>query len=364
MGTVIVVLGIVSLALALAAFIFPRFRRNEYDTSPPKLWDKPGIALLALALLLIFFGAGTVTVSPTEMAVLENSVTGELSVLTPGTYVWPFYPRTTPFITHAVTYDMRRQIIEIGGQDLKAQGVQADSNSPGRPVVYFWARGWTAPNPEKLTTLHKRYGAKYADDWVERVWVSSLKAVQGQNPYDYVGNNRIDMQDGVEAALQTQLLDDDGEPLVFVSQLAIVDFGYDDALENYLNEINAKEFQRKQAEQQIAINSLNQQAEKIAADTRFINATRDAEGAAQVLQTAADAEAYQITALADANAYQIKVEYDAKADGIALLIKALGGPEAYLKYVNATQWDGKLPFYMFGETPLPFLNVPTNPPAP
>jgi hypothetical protein len=235
------------------------FQRGEEPRKPAAPKGALYSVLIIVGALMFVALSGATQVPATHFAVVENTWTGQFFSLGPVTHIFPFEPRLWPLVSRVFKYDLRRQIIEIGEPTkeqptVQGSGVQADSNSPGRPVVYVHARGWSYPNREKIIELHRRYGPDYLNSWVERVWVSSLKGIQGQRPYDFVGNFRVRMQDEVEKDLQAQLLAEDEQPIVIVSQLAIVNFGYDPAIEGYLDQVAQKEFERQSAEQQILIN--------------------------------------------------------------------------------------------------------------
>lgn len=316
------------------------------------------ILLVCAGLLLFVTLSGAAQIPATHIGVAENTWTGQFATLPPGTHVWPFQPKLVPFVTQVWKYDLRRQTIEIGSQPVSEQGVQADSNSPGRPVVYFYARGWAWPNPDAIVELHRKYGPGYLDNWVERVWISSLKAVQGESPYDYVGNYRVKMQDEVETNLQKQLLGEAEQPIVFVSQLAIVDFDFDASINAYLDAVAQKSFEMQQAEQQILINEKQQKAATIDAETRYITTKRAAEAEQAKLIAEAEGRSRAEVLLADAEAYKITVKYKAEAEGVQLVQKALAqSPAAYLDYVRIQSWDGRLPNYWLGQGALPLLNL-------
>ena len=319
------------------------FSMNQQVHMP---WRLLGVLLLVVVFVMLASSSCT-QIPATHVGVGENQFTGEYFTLEPGLHVWPFDTRIVPFAVTVTKYDLRRQIIEIGAEPAKLNGVQTDSNSPGRPIVFFFARGWAYPNRETIVELHRKYGRTYLDLWVERVWISSLKAIQGEKGYDYVGNYRVNMENEVEKALQLQLVGDDDKPLVFVSQLAIVDFDYDDNVSGYLNEVAKTEFQRQSAEQQVIINRKLQEAATVKAETDYITVKRQAEAEAIARQTMADSEAYATRVKAEAEAYSIRVVREE-------LSKA--PPEA-LSYFQIQRWDGKLPMYNLGAT-TPLLQLP------
>jgi hypothetical protein len=326
----------------------------------------PIVVAVAGILLSGIVGAATV-VPPNSVAVIENTAAGSITTIGAGTHLWPFEPRLVPFITRTYVYTLKQTRIEIGGQ-LKnernertiANGVPSTSNSPGQPVVYYYAQGWAEPNPAKLEQLHRRYGPTFADTWVEPTWVTTLKSLQGQRPFDYVASSRAKLESEVETALQTQLNDDDAQPLVFVRQLAIVDFDYDDVTNRRLAEISQREFERQQAVAQIEINSQKQKAALIEAETNYNNIKRaaEAEQAKRIAESEGIARATRTQA--EAEAFKIETEAKARAGAIREINTSVANSPAYLEYQKTERWDGKLPQYQFGTGPTPFIEVPSG----
>ncbi len=370
MLTLITFAAFVTLFGSIGIFFYNRFRTPPYNNSRD-FWSLFTFSLTAvvsiISIVLLILLSGTTQVPANHIAVVENTFTGQYSKIGPGFHAWPFQPILAPFVTKVTQYDLRRQTIEIGSkpdkakqQSLKDTGVQADSNSPGRPVVYFWARGWAYPNPDRIVELHFRYGPDYLDNWVERVWVSTLKGTQGARPYNFVGNQRAEMENEVEAALQRQLVNEDKEPLVFVLQLAIVDYGFDEIIENMLNEVAQREFEKEQAGVLIQTRSKEQEAEEIRANTGYIVVKRAAEAEKEKRIAEASGEAEAKKMVADADAYQIRAKYLAEAEGIQAVQAALAkSPDAYLEYQKTQRWTGEVPTYVGAGSPIPFFNVPT-----
>jgi len=337
--------------------------------TPPSVVKKPNyIRELVLIisgfvwLFLLLFGSIAVSVSATQIAVVENTVTGQFDIIQPGTAVWPFTNKLVPFVTRITTYDLRRQTMEIGEGDtkVKTNGIEASSGSPGNPKVYFWARGWAYPNPEKIIELHKKYGRDYMTGWVEKNWISTIKAVQGTQQYNYVSNARVEMENTIEKSLQEQLVSDDGQPLVYISQLAIVNFAFEDKVDAYLDGVASKEFERQQAEQQILINKNKQEAEKISADTAYIVTKRNAEAEQAKLVAEAQGQADATKLKADADAYAVDAKYKAESEGVKKIQQALANsPQGYLEYLLYTQWNGVLPVWMTNGSSVPFIDIPT-----
>jgi regulator of protease activity HflC (stomatin/prohibitin superfamily) len=375
---VIVALRIANYRARVAAYEVAARRRgnDEAVATPPPL---PGFKLpIAIAVVGILLGGvlGSATVvPPNNVAVIENSASGSITSLGAGTYFWPFEPRLVPFVTRTYVYALKQTRIEIGGR-LKnernertvANGVASTSNSPGQPIVYFYAQGWAEPNPAKLEQLHRRYGPGYADAWVEPTWTTTLKSIQGQRAFDYIAANRAKLESEVETALQGQLNDDDMLPIVFVRQLAIVDFDYDDVTNRRLAEISQREFERQQAAAQIEINTQKQKAAAIEAETNFNNTKRAAE--AEQAKRIAEAEgiAQATKTQAQAEAFKIEAEAKARSSAIRDINTAIANSPSYLEYQRTERWDGKLPQYQLGGSPVPFVDLtrtqqPAQPPA-
>lgn len=369
---IMMICGVVWAAVCLMRYFSPdgssrRRRSNDggENQAPSRGLKWPASLFIVGLVLAIWMGTGAAWVQATHIAVVENTFSGEFSSIGPGTHIWPAQPRLIPFVTKTTKYSLRYTdgFVEIGsppdGKTFDTKyAIEADSNSPGRPSVYFWARVWSRPNPEKIVELHRQYGSKYLHDWIERVYIAALKSVQGRSEYYYVGQNRVDFQHEVEKALQKQLLDKNDFPIVEVQQLAVVNFKFAPATDAFLQTVQKIEFDRQQAEQQIQVNKKQQEAQKIAADTAYIVETRNAERDrdANISRATGTAQAVKLTA--DADAYKIEKIYTAESEGIRKVQIALAqSPAAYLQYQQTKQWDGKLPQYMLGSGVIPFLDL-------
>ena len=163
----------------------------------------------------------------------------------------------------------------------------------------------------------------------------------------------------IEENLQAQLLGEDGLPLVYISQLAITNFSFNEDVSRSLETIANMQFQSKEAEQRIQLNTNLQAAQLIEAETNYQVTLRNAQAEAAKLQAEAQGQADAIKLKADAEAHATRVNYEAQAKGIEQLQKALANsPEAYLKYWAYYQWDGKLPTWMVSGGELPLITLP------
>lgn len=363
---------------------YPRNRFGERTTPAADAKLKPyltrkvstvvGISILGLLFWIVMASGGATVVPATHIAVVENTFQGQFYTLGPGTHIWPFSSQLIPFVTKIYPYDLRRQVIEIGEppEDTKTPldkktmtreyGVPSASDSPGQPIVYYRARGWASPNPEKIVELHRRYGPDYITKWVEQNWVSTIKAIQGKHQYDFLKSNRVALEDEVERALQIQLEDESGIAMVTVSQLVVVDYDYEMKINDYLASVAQLEFSRQESEQKILVNQKTQEATKIEADTKYIQTKRAAEADQAQSIARADGQAQAIQKIADAEAYQAFVKYKAEADGIALVISTLSKASSnYLEYLRVSHWNGGIPTTIVGSGGvLPIVNIPLN----
>lgn len=342
---VVVVAGIVWAALN-------KFVREEGGSN----YTIPTILVVAGLLFSVVFSA-SVQVMPTEVGVVENTWTGDLYALEPGTYIWPFTSSVVPLVTKSSVYSTMQRSIEIGSTPAANGGVSASSSSPGQPLVYFAARGWATINKTTILELHRKFGSGYLQSWVEKIWVSTLKQVQGKNTYDFVASQRQVMEQTVETELQGQLLAADGKtPLVFVSQLAIVDFDYGAEVNAYLDTVSKMQFQKQQANQQIEINTQQQKADVIAAETNYLVTKRMAEAEKIKSVTTAEGSADSKKLSAAAEAYKILTEADAQAKAIKMVQDSL--TTLYVDYLRTLEWDGAFPKYWMGggAAPLSIFN--------
>ena len=352
------ILFVLAAIAGIGLFVYFKFVEERERGEPERKLTGP-VALLIFGLVMSILFSAAVQISPVQIGVVSNSWTGTLAILEPGTHIWPFTKSVVPMITKVTVYSTMQRFIEIGSSPAADGGVAASSGSPGQPVVYFYARGWATVNREAILELHRRHGQDYLDNWVESVWTTTLKQVQGKNPYDYVASKRSEMESTVEAELQGQLVGADGiTPLVLVSQLAIVDFDYDSKVNAYLDSVSEMQFQTQQAKQQATINEQKQKADVIAAETNYLVTKRTAEAAQIKNVTEAQGLADAVKLAADAEAYKITAEAEAQAQAVSVIQRNL--TPSYIDYLRALGWDGAYPKYWLGGSTLPVLSIPVE----
>lgn len=311
-------------------------RYRSYNPIPDaKLRLPMCIALIISGFFALAVLSAATYVPATNVAVVENTTTGNFKVIGPGIHIWPLQPDLVPLTSKVTQYNMRRQRIEIGTEK-ESNGIASGSASPGQPVVYIQARGWVTPNRTQLIELHRRFGPTYADNWVERNWVTSVKAVQGVHPYDYLAGNRDRFSTEVEDALQKELYDGEENPLVVVTELAVTNFEYDKKTNDNLQAIADRANRQREATEEIEIAKREQEKQGVEAETRRQVAVKDG-------------QALVATANAEAEAIRIKYENEQRA-------------QAYLQKLWIDKWNGQLPIYQMGNsTPLVQIPGPAGP---
>jgi len=352
-----------------------RFADRE-DSSSTKIKQPKytlGVTLAAVGLgilVMLMFGIIAV-VGPNEIGVLENSATGRFTVLNPGTYIWPF-SGNAPFVTSVKNYTLINQVVEVGRSPAQKEGIQGDSNSPGRPVVYIVAKAWVHVNKDQILQLHRLYGQSYVQSWLNGVLQDAVKTVQGKNPYDYIGSNRGQFELDVTTEFQNRLLNNENEDkqqLIVVSQVQIIDWDLSEQMNQNLEAVIAKTNEAKTAGQQEEINLRNQAAAIVQSQTEYNITKKKAEADAEKLKLEAGAQAAATRLKADADAYAVAAKYKAESDGIKQIQQALSSiPDGYKLYLMYQSWNGDLPDYLTSGAVIPFIDInsptPTATPAP
>ena len=103
-----------------------------------------------------------------------------------------------------------------------------------------------------------------------------------------------------------------------------------------------------------AINKKIEATQKAAQRRNEVEQSR-AEADKKIEEARGNSESVKIAA--DGKAYEILKEAEAKAKSIELVNKQLGRSPLYIEYLKALRWDGKLPYYMGGDAPLPMINI-------
>jgi len=337
-----------------------------------------GVLFLILAVTVVVSTVVSIPVS--HAAVIRNAPQGTARYVGPG---WRFL---NPLFETANVYDMRFKEYKIGQSNIKdASGtvielnaVEASSNSPGLPVVMLvlTARarpsdgGCWCPEPEDPEYDPEVYCMATPDtqacDLVyidikhgEEGWVSLLldrmymnaKEVAGRNPYDYVGKDR----DGF--AMETlEEIREDTDGLANIVFFGIEDYDFSAETNAQLDLVAQKEREAERKEQEVMIETLDQQKLTVIGETAIIVAEKEAQAVVKRAEGIADATKLGATA----EAFAILARAEAEAQGLALLNTQLANNPhltEYRKWVGG--WDGRLPAtIMSGSDATPLVQLP------
>lgn len=198
----------------------------------------------------------------------------------------------------------------IGLDVAKVQNAQAASKDL-QTVHTDLVANYRVDPPKARALYEKDPSLNYLDNYVGPAMYEVFKAVVARYTAEELVTKRQEVSDGIMAALRTKL----SQYGLLVQDINITNFkfskSFDDAIEAKV--------------------TASQNAEKAERDLRRVKY----EAEQKVAQARGEADAIQIQAQA---------------------IKTSGGEE-YLRLQAINRWDGKLPTYMGGGAPLPFVNV-------
>lgn len=320
------------------------------------------IAVILLAISTICFSGAYI--GPVEYGVVENGFNGQISAITEGVHFWPKDKNLVPFASKVTKYDLRQIEVTVGQGAVanETTGIEARSTSPGNPKIYFIMRALIQIEPDAVLTIHRQYGTNYRQLWVEKSFVSAIKTVQGGLTYDSV-YDRKGMEDKIKAAFAQKMFLS-GIQAIKIAQVDIVDYNFEQSLDQLLTEIKNKEFERQTAEKlnqinlvkkdgelevakrQLEINQNQQNADKIKADTIYYNTTKDGEALAENVRKSGVAQADNVREMGFAEAETIKSKKLAEAEGLLEIVKSLSQAGPNFVWYNAFQaWKdgGQIP---------------------
>ncbi|MDF2700285.1 MAG: rane-anchored band 7 domain protein [Haloplasmataceae bacterium] len=164
-------------------------------------------------------------------------------------------------------------------------------------------------------------------------------AIKGQsetfNIYDILGSGYEELRLQSFNTLQTTLL----EFGVELIELNFIDIDAGEQIEQAIVNKGIIKQQKEQAEQEKFVAAIVQETKIIEAATAKLE---------QVAKAEADAEQKLIAA--EAEAERIRLEAQAQSEAIRLIIDQLQGNPDYIEYIKWSNWDGKLPEVMAGES--------------
>ena len=276
-----------------------KLQTMKNNTSTIKHMFTHSIGILAvLTAVLMVAGCGQVDSGETGFFTRWGEITSS-EPLNEGLH---FYE---PVGTDLVTYSIRNQTITtktpVFTKDVQSMDIELS-------VTFNLEKA-------KVIQLHRSTGKNYTQVLIVPSILSAAKDALGKmEAGDIVSNREIATQNIVKM-LSEKLTPDAFEKAVEEKQVA---------LQNSIKEKNVTARLREVAEQSI-------------------------------VKAGADAKAQLLQAEAEAKAMLVKAEAEAKS--IDMRNKALSASTALIQYETVRTWDGKLPVQMFGNAPIPFLEL-------
>ncbi len=233
------------------------------------------VGLLA-AVLFFVMSAGVVEIQPSEVGVVFNSLSGELSdePLGPGMHV------IIPGVQSVTIYSVAQQNYTMSGRSGEG-AVQGDDavealTNDGQQVRLDIAVIY-AIDPTKASIVHQRWQERYQDGLIRSTVRAVTREVLGQfDVQEIYGEKRSELADEIQVQVQTAIGDDGF--LVNDVQVRNIIFS-----EEYVNSIEQKQVAQQQAlEAEFRVEQKRQEAEQLKAE---------AEGDKQAAITRAQGEA-------------------------------------------------------------------------
>ena len=287
--------------------------KNKTDTTKHTFIHSIGFLAMLTAVLMVA-GCGQVDSGETGFFTRWGEITSS-EPLNEGLH---FYE---PVGTDLVTYSIRNQTITtktpVFTKDVQSMDIELS-------VTFNLEKA-------KVIPLHRSTGKNYTQVLIVPSILSAAKDALGKmEAGDIVSNREIATQN--IAKMLSEKLTPYG---INVTLVNITNIDYSDAFEKAVEE--------KQVALQKSIKEKNETARlREVAEQNVIKA--EAEAKAQLLQAEAEAKAMLVKA-------------EAEAKSIDMRNKALSASTALIQYETVRTWDGKLPVQMFGNAPIPFLEL-------
>lgn len=190
--------------------------------------------------------------------------------------------------------------------------------------------------PEVANTLFKTVGTDYGNTIMAPRISEDAKAVVSNYTAEGLISNREKLSGEILELLQHDL----EEYGITVSTVSVENIDFTDAFEAA---VEAKQVATQEA-----------QKARTLQEQQTMEARQDAERK----KLAAEANAEVVRTQADAAAYETKVKAEAQAEANKLVAETV--TESLIEYVQAQNWDGKLPGIYSGGGALPIITTPTE----
>ena len=290
---------------------------DDIDLRKTDLGRLVGMGVVGLAGLIVLFGAFT-TVNPGKVGIAVTLGRVSKTAWEPGLH-WKM-----PLVTSVVEMSTRleKHPVNAPAASKDLQQVTAEVTVP------FSLRADTAPDVFQRLGMQETFQGTLIDPGV----MESVKAITAQ----FTAEELVTQRETVKAKIEEQIKSYVREALaqkglagaIEIGNVAITHFDFS---KDFNDSIEAK----VKAEQD-ALRAENEKKQKV---------------------TQAEAERDSQKARADGAAYSIEVQSKAEAAAIQRKADALRVNPNLVQLNAVDKWDGKMPQYMGGQTPIPFLGV-------
>ncbi len=288
-------------------------------------WILAAVGLVA-GLIFSVVGQGIIVVQPTEVAVVFNTLTGELSPqpLRAGTHI------VIPVLQTATIYPIEQQQFAMAG-DTQAGDRAGDNAVRGRTIdgqeVLIDVSVLYGINPNNANLVHTRWQNRYQEDlFLPTVRGLVRDVVSGYRAQEIYGQGRGEM----EAAIQEELAARMEEEGFTLTDLLVRDINFSEQFTQAIEQAQIAEQEAERA--RLRVQQIQQEAEQARAQAE---GQRDAEiaraeGEAQAIILRAEAQAEALRLVSEqiaANPSLIQYEYIQNlADNVGLVLVPSNSP--------------------------------------
>jgi regulator of protease activity HflC (stomatin/prohibitin superfamily) len=189
-------------------------------------------------------------------------------------------------------------------------------------------------DPGQAPRIYKELGPEFEAPLINPAVQDTVKSITAKFTADELISRRNEVSQQILEELRSRL-----QPRgIIVEVVNIVNFDFGSGF-NAANEakVNAE---REELAAKAELAKIQVEAEKVAAEAR---GRRDA-----------------AIAEAEGQARSILLKATAEAEAVRLLNEQLSRSPQYVELIKAQKWDGKLPQYVLGQAPVPFMAIPAG----
>lgn len=225
---------------------------------------------------------------------------------------------------------IKDSIVSLDARETVANGEMDVFSKDAQQVVLKYAITYY-PQRDKMDYLYTNYGKDYAIKILTPLINGELKAVAGK----YTAQEMIYKRAELVNDINNIVIKRAKERFMEITKVDIVDINFS---REFKNSIESKVIAEQEAERE----------KNVTAKIREVSNQN-------VVRAEAEAKANLVKAKAEAEAILVKAEAEAKS--IDMRTKALEKSKALVDYEAVKQWNGVLPTYMLGNSPVPFIKV-------